>query len=159
MFPIKATIELATRADAAEMGALSKEYVEHGLGWSYTPERLMKLMKNKTKNVVVARKGNKLAGFGIMTYWEEYANLDLLAVKVQYRRRSIGKQLVGWLIEVAKTAGMMNVFVQVRKLNYGAIKFYKKLGFHIFDEKPGYYRGEETGVILCLPIRPFIVGT
>ena len=159
MFPIKATIEFATYSDVVEIGALSKKYVEYGLGWRYTPERLRILINSSTKNVVVARKGDKLAGFGIMTYWEDNANLDLLAVKVCYRRRSIGKQIVGWLVEVARTAGTMNVFVQVRKLNYGAIKFYKKIGFQTIDEEPGFYRGQETGVILCMPIRPIIVGT
>ncbi len=159
MFPIKATIELATNADVVEIGELSRTYVEHGLGWRYTPARLRKLINSSTKNVIVARKGEKLAGFGIMTYWEDNANLDLLAVKIRYRRRSIGKQIVEWLVEVARTAGMMNVFVQVRKLNYGAIKFYKKIGFQIIDEEPGYYKGRETGIVLCMSIRPINVGT
>ncbi len=159
MFPLKATIEFATRADVVEIGELSKNLVEYDLGWRYTPERLRKLINSSTKNVVVARKGEKLAGFGIMTYWEDNANLDLLAVKVRYRRRSIGKQIVEWLVEVARTAGIMSVFVQVRQLNYGAIMFYTKIGFHTIDEEPGYYRGEETGVILCMPIRPIFGGT
>ncbi len=159
MFPIKAIIELATNADVVEIGELSRTYVEHGLGWRYTPARLRKLINSSTKNVIVARKGEKLAGFGIMTYWEDNANLDLLAVKIRYRRRSIGKQIVEWLVEVARTAGMMNVFVQVRKLNYGAIKFYKKIGFQIIDEEPGYYKGRETGIVLCMSIRPINVGT
>ena len=158
MFPLKATIEFATRADVVEIGELSKNLVEYDLGWRYTPERLRKLINSSTKNVVVARKGEKLAGFGIMTYWEDNANLDLLAVKVRYRRRSIGKQIVEWLVEVARTAGIMNVFVQVRKLNYGAIKFYKKIGFQAIDEVPGYYKGQETGVILCMSIRPIFGG-
>jgi len=159
MFPIKATIEFATMADVVEIGELSKNLVEYDLGWSYTPERLGKLINSSTKNVVVARKGEKLTGFGIMTYREHNANLDLLAVKVRYRRRSIGKQIVEWLVEVARTAGIINVFVQVRKLNYGAIKFYRKIGFQDIDEEPGYYRGQETGVILCKSIRPILGGT
>ncbi len=159
MFPIKATIEFATIADVVEIGALSKNLIEYDLGWRYTPERLRKLISSSTKNVIVARKGEKLAGFGIMTYWEDIANLDLLAVKVRYRRRSIGKQIVEWLVEVARTAGIMNVFVQVRKLNYGAIKFYEKIGFQTIDEEPGYYSGQETGIILCMSIRPIIVCT
>jgi ribosomal-protein-alanine N-acetyltransferase len=159
MFPIKVTIEFATAADVVEIGELSKSLVEYGLGWRYTPKRLRKLIETRTKNVVVARKGEKLAGFGIMTYWEDNANLDLLAVKPRYRRRSIGKQIVEWLVEVARTAGIMNVFVQVRKLNSGAIRFYENIGFQTIDEEPGYYRGQETGVILCKPIRPIFVGT
>jgi ribosomal protein S18 acetylase RimI-like enzyme len=159
VFRIDAKVEFATASDVDEIGALSREYVEYGLGWKYTPERLLKLIRNRTKNVVVARKGNKLAGFGIMSYSEDSANLDLLAVKIRYRRRGIGRQIVEWLEVVARTAGIANIFVQVRKLNRGAIKFYRRLGFNVIDEKRGYYRGQETGVILCKNIAPMIDAT
>ena len=153
MFGNKTTIDFAKVSDVTEIGNLSRKYIEHDLGWKYTPEKLKKLIKNRSINVVVARKGNKLVGFGIMTYHEEQANLDLLAVKMIYRRRGIGKQIVIWLEEVALTAGIFNIFVQARKINDGAIKFYKKIGFEIIDEKSGYYRGQETGVIMSKNIR------
>lgn len=152
----KTTIEFAKISDVAEIGNLSRKYIEHDLGWKYTPEKLKKLIKNRSKNVVVARKGNKLVGFGIMTYHEEQANLDLLAVKMIYRRRGKGRQIVKWLEEVALTAGIFIIFVQVRKINNGAINFYKKLGYEIIDEKSGYYRGQETGVIMSKNIRQMI---
>lgn len=159
MLPLEATIEFATDSDVAEIGELSRRYVEYDLGWRYTPARLRSLIANSTKNVVVARRGERLAGFGIMTYGEENANLDLLAVKVRYRRRGIGQQIVQWLVKVAKTAGMTGVFVQVRKPNQGAIEFYEKIGFQQIDEVPGYYQGQETAVILCMALRPIIVDT
>ncbi len=156
MFGNRTTIDFAKVSDVTEIGNLSRKYIEHDLGWKYTPEKLKQLIKNRSKNVVVARKGNKLVGFGIMTYYEEQANLDLLAVKMIYRNRGIGKQIVKWLEEVALTAGIFNIFVQTRKINNGAIKFYKKLGFEIIDEKSGYYRGQETGVIMSKNIRQMI---
>ncbi len=155
----KTTIEFAKVSDVTEIGNLSRKYIEHDLGWKYTPEKLKKLIKNRSKNVVVARKGNKLVGFGIMTYHEEQANLDLLAVKTIYRRRGKGKQILKWLEEVALTAGIFIIFVQVRKINNAAINFYKKLGYEIIDEKSGYYRGQETGVIMSKNIRQMINAT
>ena len=152
----KTIIEFATRSDVNEIGKLSQKYIEHNLRWQYTPEKIKKLIKNNKKNVVVARKGNKLVGFGIMTYEKEQANLDLLAVKSIYRRQGIGKLIVIWLEEVATTAGVFNIFVQVRKINKEAIKFYKKLGFQVIDEKSGYYQGQETGVIMCKNIRQML---
>jgi ribosomal-protein-alanine N-acetyltransferase len=156
VFTINATVEFATSSDAIEIGELSKKYIEYDLGWHYTPERLRELLKDKATNVVVARKGNSLAGFGIMTYAEQNANLDLLAVEFRYRRQGIGKQIVTWLEEVARTAGILNVYVQVRKINRGAIKFYAKCGFQAIDELGGYYRGTETGVIMCKSIGQMI---
>ena len=88
-----------------------------------------------------------------MTYHEEQANLDLLAVKIRYRYRGIGRQLVQWLEKVALTAGIFTIYVQVREINTGAIKFYKKLGYKIVDEHRGYYRGQESAVIMSKDIR------
>ena len=156
MFTVNATVEFATSSDAVEIGELSKKYIEYDLGWRYTPGRLRELLKEEATNVVVARKGNNLAGFGIMTYADQNANLDLLAVKLRYRRRGIGKQIVAWLEEVARTAGILNVYVQVRKMNRGAMKFYARSGFQVIDELGGYYGGTETGVIMCKSIGQMI---
>ena len=86
----KMVVEFAKASDAVEIGNLSQHYVEHGLGWRYTPSRIKKLISNKSKNVVVARNDDELVGFGIMTYERDQANLDLLGVKVSYRRQGIG---------------------------------------------------------------------
>ena len=154
MFAIRATVEFATVSDTSEIGALSKKYVEHDLGWKYAPERLRRLLRDESKNVVVARAGNALAGFGIMTYGDDTANLDLLGVKPRYRRRGVGRQIVDWLEGVALTAGVVSVFVQVRKLNHGAIRFYEKLDYRRIEEIRGYYRGKETAVVMGKSIRP-----
>jgi len=159
MFGNTTIVEFAKVSDVTEIGNLSKKYIEHDLGWRYTPEKLKSVIRSKTKNIVVARKGSKLVGFGIMTYHEEQANLDLLGVKMIHRRRGIGKQIVQWLEEVAINAGIFNIFVQARKINNGAIKFYKKLGYEIIDEKSGFYRGQETGVIMSKNIREMINAT
>lgn len=116
-------------------------------------------MENTSKNVVVARNNKKLLGFGIMTYRNNDANLDLLAVKQNYRRRGVARNIVEWLIEVAMEAGVHSVYVQVRKLNRGAVEFYRKLSFQKIDELAGYYEGKETGVIFCKTLRPVFTAT
>ena len=151
--PHSPTIEFASLADVVEIGELSRKYIEYDLGWDYTPEKITRLIKSDNKNVVVAREDNQLVGFGIMTYHENQANLDLLAVKIRYRYRGIGRQILQWLEKVALTAGILTVYVQVREINTGAIKFYKKLGYKIIDERRGYYRGQETAVIMSKDIR------
>lgn len=146
-------IEYAKLSDAYEIGLISKHDIEYDLGWRYTPEKVKKLIKNKTKNVVVARQENELTGFGIMTYYDEQANLDLLAVKHRYRRQKIATLIVNWLEKVAITAGIGNVFVQVRENNKGALAFYNNLGFTTIDKKYGHYRGIENGIIMSKSLR------
>jgi len=152
VFTLNATVNFATQSDVVEIGELSKTDIEYGLGWRYTPERMSVLLRDNAKNVVVARDGGSLAGFGIMTYADQHANLDLLAVKAPYRRRGIGTQIVSWLEQVARTAGIVYVYVQVRKINRDAVRFYRKCGFRIIDELPGYYRGTESAVVMCKSI-------
>ena len=84
-----------------------------------------------------------------MTYYDETANLDLLAVKRRYQRNGVGTDILLWLEKVALTAGIYDINVQVRKINRGAVRFYEALGFEIYDEKAGYYQGRETGVLMA----------
>jgi len=149
-----ATIEFASTRDVHEISALSRRYVEYGLRRRYTPAVIRDALRNRAKNVVVARKDGALIGFGIMTYRQDSANLDLLAVRKRYRQRGVGTQILLWLEKVAGTAGIANIFVQVRKPNSGAIRFYEKLGYQTVAEAAGYYQGREAAVILCKALRP-----
>lgn len=146
-------IEFARVSDANEIGFISKSEIEHGLGWRYTPKRIENLISDKNTNVVVARNDSRLAGFGIMTYYDDQANLDLLAVKKIYRRQKIGGNIVTWLEKVATNSGAFNVFVQVRKSNIGAITFYQNIGFGILETQEGYYSRWEAGVIMSKSLR------
>ena len=151
-------IEFATAGDVHEISTLSHRYIEYGLRRRYTPAVLRELLRHPSKNLVVARKDRALVGFGIMTYRRDSANLDLLAVRKPLRQRGIGTQIVQWLEKVADTAGISNVFVQVRESNGGAIRFYEKLGYQAVSEAAGYYQGRESAVILCKGIRPMTSG-
>jgi ribosomal-protein-alanine N-acetyltransferase len=143
------SIDLARQSDAIDISRLSREYIEYGLPQRYTPKRILKAIEISNKNVVVARLHNTFAGFGIMTYYDDTANLDLIAVKRRFQRSGIGTDILRWLEKVALTAGIYDVSVQVRKINRGAIRFYEALGFEIYDEKAGYYQGKETGVLMA----------
>ena len=149
-------IEFATVSDAPEISELSRRFIEYGLRKKYRPSYIRHLISNASTNVVVARNKHGLIGFGIMTYSEDTANLDLLAVRKLYRYRGVGSQVVRWLEKVAITAGIMNIFVQVRKTNTGGIRFYQKLGFQFVEEAAGYYQGRETAVIMCKGIRQMV---
>lgn len=152
------TVGFAAGADATEIAALSRRHIEYGLRWRYTPPRIRALIRDRAKNVIVARDGGKLAGFGIMSYGADSANLDLLAVPARYRRRGVGKRIVSWLEKVARTAGIASVFVQVRRTNPGAIRFYRALGYLEVTELAGYYQGREAAIVMGKPVRSLVAG-
>ena len=155
MIPARITVEFASARDAREIARLSRRHIEYGLRWRYTPARIRALIRDRAKyNVIVVRDGARLAGFGIMSYDADFANLDLLAVAVRDRRHGIGRRLVLWLEKVARTAGIAQVFVQVRKTNAGAVRFYETLGFLAIDEAKGYYQGRESAIVMSKALRP-----
>ena len=57
---------------------------------------------------------------------------------------------------MALTAGIYNVYVQVRETNKFALSFYRALGFQPIDRLPGYYNGMESAVIMARPLRSMI---
>ena len=59
-------ISLAVPADARRVAELSRDSIEHGLEWSWTPRRVQKSVADASTNVVVAREGNRFVGFAIM---------------------------------------------------------------------------------------------
>jgi len=146
-------------SDATEISQVSRDEIEYGLGWNYTARKIVQIIKNESKNTVVARREGELVGFGVMTYRKDQANLDLLAVKKEYRRCKIGSDLVLWLEEVAITAGAFNVFVQLREKNTEAFSFYEKLGYIRLDDLPGFYRGIENGIVMAKSLRTMINAT
>ncbi len=159
MLEQKIQIEFGILSDAKEISQLSRDEIEYGLGWNYTEQKVVRIIRNESKNLIVARLDDVLTGFAIMTYRQDQANLDLLAVKKDYRRKKIGSELILWLEKVAVTAGAFNVFVQLRETNAGAFMLYEKLGFQRLDKLPGFYRGVEDGIVMAKSLRQMINAT
>ena len=159
MLTNKIEIEFAKGSDLIEISRFSRDEIEYGLGWNYTAKKLSQLLKNKEKNVVVARNKNNLVGFGVMTYRGDQANLDLLGVKKEHRRMKVGTQIVLWLEKVAVTGGIYNIFVQVRENNTAAIAFYESLGFNNLELIERFYKGVENGFVMAKTLRSMINAT
>ncbi|HEY0178940.1 MAG TPA: hypothetical protein VGC30_04835, partial [Dokdonella sp.] len=71
-------IALAVRGDARRIAMMSRDLVEHGLGWRWTEPRILRVMRDAAINVVVARDKGEIAGFAIMQYKDDEAHLLLL---------------------------------------------------------------------------------
>ncbi len=145
----KLELRLGRAGDAHEIGAMSRVLIERGLGWSWTPSRVARHIRDAESVVLVAETGGRLAGFAIMRFGTEHAHLDLLAVRPEHRRRGIGNQLLGWLEESALVAGISLIYLEVRASNHAAQAFYRKLGFERFRRVAGYYCGRETAVCMA----------
>ncbi len=134
-------IRLATSADAPDIARMSRDCIEHGLGWSWTVPRVTLAMRDPATNVVVACKLGKLQGFGIMQYRDNRAHLALLAVQPVLRHQGLGRQLMNWLERSARMAGICTIGLECRADNRNAIGFYQRLGYRQVGSSAGYYDG------------------
>lgn len=147
------SVTLAAPADAATIATMSRELIEAGLPWSWTPERVARNLRHPDTLVLTARDGAHLAGFAIMQFGEDRAHLSLLAVRPDCQRQGVGRRMVEWLTESALTAGISSIHLELRETNLAARRFYLKQGFAETARIPGYYRGRETAVRMLRDIR------
>jgi [ribosomal protein S18]-alanine N-acetyltransferase len=149
------TLRLATAADAAGIAALSRDRIEHGLGWRWTAPRVLRSIADRSTNVVVAREADAgraaapLLGFGLMQYHDDEAHLLLLAVHADAGRRGIASAMLQWLEHSALIAGIGQVYLEARLTNAAARAFYARLGYREIQTVPGYYLGREACVRLA----------
>jgi ribosomal-protein-alanine N-acetyltransferase len=141
-------ISLATAAHARSIAEMSREYIEYGLGWSWTQARVIKAIQDEATNVAVIQQRGAVTGFGIMRYGDERAHLVLLGVAAGHRKRGLGALLLAWLEKCAVTAGLERVQLEARADNPEAIAFYLEQGYGQAGTVPGYYRGAVDAVRL-----------
>src|SRR4030095_16392006 len=140
------SLRLARPTDATTIANFSRDLIECGLRWRWTPRRVAASIRAPDVNALVARVHDNIAGFAIMRYGDEHAHLDLLAVAPSYRRAGVGRQLLEWLEKCAVVAGIFYVTLEVRTENEGAQAFYQRLGYRALVELPGYYQGVEAAL-------------
>jgi hypothetical protein len=57
-------IRLATLSDAERIAVMSRDFIEHGLGWSWDAARVARRIRQRETNVVVAESGSDLVVSG-----------------------------------------------------------------------------------------------
>jgi [ribosomal protein S18]-alanine N-acetyltransferase len=152
------TLRLATRADAAAIALLSRDRIEHGLGWSWTAPRVVRSIADPATNAIVAILPSDpraaLQGFGLMKYDDDAAHLLLLAVRADAGRRGVGTALLAWLERSAVVAGIERIKLEARRDNEAALAFYARAGYRQTGTLPGYYQGVESAVRMTKELWP-----
>ena len=141
-----ATLCLARCEDAEEIAEMSRDSIEGGLTWSWTPTRVRRSILSRDSSVVVARRDGRVAAFAIMYFADDVAHLNLLAVAAGHRRQGIGRRLMQWLSRTALEAGVFRVDLELRANNRVARSFYEHLGFEALNVVQGYYQGVEPAL-------------
>ncbi len=147
-----ALVTLAQAADAREIAEMSRDLIEDGLTWAWTPARVKQFIANKDSSVIVARRERRIAAFAMMHFGDDTAHLNLLAVAPTHRRQGLGRQLVDWLCASALEAGLARITLELRTTNADALAFYAALGFERQGVRQGYYQGREAALRMSLKV-------
>ena len=141
-------VRMASVADAANISAMSRELIEHGLPWTWRADRVIRAIAAPDNNVAVIRDEANLEAFGIMEYWDDDAHLVLFAVRRSLQRRGLGSALLRWLELSAVVAGSKRIRVEARRDNDAARNFYNERGYHELAIEPLRYSGRLDGIRL-----------
>jgi ribosomal-protein-alanine N-acetyltransferase len=139
-------IGLAQTVEAPLIAAFSRDLIEHGLRWRWTPARIHRAILATDMNVAIARSRGEPVGFGILRYLDEEAHLCLLAVVPARRREGIGAALMAWFERTALDAGIGVIHLEARARNESARTFYRRLGYREVMFADGMYARDEDGV-------------
>lgn len=149
------TFRVAGRRDVRTIAEMSREIVEVGLrGWRFHPRAVGQHARNPDTEVMVAERDGEIVGFAILQLGWDDAHLVLLGVKPSMRRQGLGASMVRWLEELARTAGIQEVHLEVRAPNVSARRFYRSLGYNEGELLPGYYEGQEDAVRMSRRLAP-----
>ena len=135
------------------MAEMSRDLIELGLRWRYTPLRMAALIHEAETAALIACDGSRLHGFAVMQFGEAQAHLALLCVQPAQRHRGIGRRLHEWLVASARVAGMQSVRLELRADNDAALSFYRSLGYAETRLVPGYYDGHTAARRMTLSLQ------
>src|SRR5215467_6284452 len=97
-----------------------------------------------------------IVGFVIFHVASAVSEIYNIAVEANHARAGIGKRLMTVVIEESRKKNATKVVLEVRKSNFGAIRFYDSFRFHVAGERKNYYSNPiEDAFVMELPISEF----
>lgn len=105
---------------------------------------------NPLGHYIVLMDQDRVIAYGGFWVVMEEANINNVAVSPEYRGRGLSRLLMDKLIEMAKTQGAKELFLEVRSSNYVAQNLYRSLGFKMIGLRTGYYVDTEEDAIVML---------
>ena len=121
--------------------------LSEGLGLSpWTRQDYLDEMRRSDAHLMVAVKDESVIGFLVSrrvpgaaagTFDAEIYNIG---VREEYQGSSIGQKLMGDLVRECRDNSVRDVWLEVRRKNMKAIRFYKRFGFKEDGIRPAFYQ-------------------
>ncbi|MEO0098221.1 MAG: ribosomal protein S18-alanine N-acetyltransferase [candidate division WOR-3 bacterium] len=104
-------------------------------------------LNRKSAYCLVAKKKGLVLGYIIILQALDEFHLANISVKKGYQRQGIGSALMNEMLKIAQENGIKSIYLEVRKSNLPAQRFYEKFGFTFTYTRKGYYEDGEDALI------------
>ena len=98
--------------------------------------------------ITVAEVDGRFAGYCIIYYVMDEAEIARIATNEAVRRRGVGKGLLNHTCECCREKQIERLLLDVRESNEGAIAFYTNYGFQIGGIRKGFYEMPKEDAVL-----------
>jgi len=137
------TIEKLTESDLDEVVKIEKD--TFAKPWSKT-DFINELQFSFSRFYIVKYK-NKIIGYGGYRVFEDTAEIVNIAISKDFRRKSIGKKLLEFLINEIKDEKIKKIYLEVKEDNIPAINLYTNFRFKIIYRRRNYYGNKDAFVM------------
>jgi len=96
-----------------------------------------------------------IIGYALMMMVLDEAHLLNLSIDQPYQGKGLGRELLMHMVDMAKSKGAKNMFLEVRASNRIAIALYQHVGFCEMSIRKAYYRdvdGREDAILMGLAL-------
>ena len=142
-----ASIRFATRADALGIAEMSRDFIEHGLGWSWTRER------DPAQPAPSRHQRHRRRARGRPRRLRDHEIRRRGSAPAAARRQAGASRAAAsaarWSTGSSarpQVAGVGRITLEARASNDAARAFYRRHGYAQAQLLPGYYGGRETSV-------------
>lgn len=127
--------------DAVTLAVLSAGAFDPAFGEAWSAEQLAASLAEAASIAHVGFVESGAVGFHLVRCAAEEAELLLVAVAPEQRRRGVAARLIDHAMTAARQRGVMTIFLEVREGNHAGRGLYERQGFITVGRRRGYYLG------------------
>ena len=112
---------------------------------SYDAKNLFKVLKNE----------NDIIGYYIALFTLEECELLNITITLELQKKGFGELMLKDLFSECRKVNIVNIFLEVRRSNFLAIRLYKKIGFNEIGVRNNYYQnkdGKEDAILMGMAL-------
>ncbi len=140
----KIEIREISEQEISQVAALEKDIFSDP--WS--SQGIRETFEQNQARIVGAFADGRMAGYLIVYYVLDEAEIARIAVNQEYRRLGVAGELMRWLLAFLDEQGLTRILLDVRESNLAARTFYEKWNFQVDGIRKRYYQNPEESAVL-----------